>query len=209
MKTPYRVGLTGGIGSGKSTVAGMFAAKGVPVIDADELARKAIVPGSEALNKIIALFGQGVISETGELRRDKLREIIFNDENKRKQLEKIIHPIVYRMMEEAIKLIDYPYCILSVPLLLETGGGFQVDEILVIDTPEELQISRTCKRDNVSRDSVIKIIHAQIDNKKRLEQACEIIKNDGDLASLKQQVDKLDNKYLKLTGNKHSIASVE
>ena len=122
MKTPYRVGLTGGIGSGKSTVAGMFAESGAPVIDADEFARKAVMPGTKALEKIKSLFGQSVISRTGELRRDKLREVIFNDHDKRKQLEAIIHPIVYKMMEEAVNSVDYPYCVLSIPLLLETGG---------------------------------------------------------------------------------------
>lgn len=207
MKTPYRVGLTGGIGSGKSTVAGIFANKGVPVIDADEMARKAVMPGTEAFEKIKLLFGQNVITSTGELRREQLRKIVFNDNDKRARLEAIIHPAVYRMIEEAIGQVDYPYCVLSIPLLFETGANLQVDEVIVVDAPEELQIIRTCRRDNVSKESVKQIIITQIDRKKRLELADEIIKNDKGLDYLESQVEILHKKYLKLSKNKSSIVT--
>ena len=202
MKTPYRVGLTGGIGSGKSTVAKLFAERGVPVIDADAMARKAVLPGKKALEQIKLIFGQDVISKSGELRRDYLREIIFNDNNKKTKLEAIIHPLVYEMIEEAISHIDYPYCILSIPLLLETHTSFQVDEIVVVDAPEEMQISRTCQRDNTSKENVIKIINAQMDNTKRLELADEIITNDSDFKNLEDQVERLHKKYLKISKEK-------
>ena len=201
MKTPYLVGLTGGIGSGKSTVAEIFAGKGVPIVDADEMARKAVMPGSKALEKIKLLFGENIISGNGELRRDKLREIVFNDDNKRKQLEDIIHPLVNEMMEEEIRHINYPYCILSIPLLFETETEFKLDEVIVVDAPEELQIRRASQRDNVSRESVEKIIRAQIDKINRNEFADEIIKNDLDLDNLERQVEVLHHKYLDISKN--------
>ena len=200
MKTPYRVGLTGGIGSGKSTVAAMFSERGVPVLDADELAHKAVLPGSEAYIKIRDLFGENVISETGELRRDYLREIVFNDRNKREQLENIIHPVVRQMMEDAIEQLHTPYCILSVPLLLESGSAFDVDEIIVVNTTEKLQIERTCRRDNVTGEDVKKIINSQMPGKERLKYADEIITNDASLEELESQVDRLHQKYLDKTG---------
>ena len=203
MKTPYRVGLTGGIGSGKSTVAGMFAERGVPIIDADKIAREAVLPGTEAFNQIVSLFGDDVVSGTGELRRNYLREVIFNDSNKRELIERIIHPVVYHMIEQQITQVDYPYCIISIPLLMEKGGGIDIDEIIVVDAPEQLRINRTCRRDTVSEESVKKIISSQFNDKKRLELADEIITNDKDIQCLESRVGELHEKYLNLSEHRN------
>jgi len=198
LNTPLKVGLTGGIGSGKTTVADLFARLSVPIIEADEISREVVKTGEPAYEKIIKLFGNDIINEDGELRRDYLRKLIFNDMELKKQLESIIHPDVRKRINDCIKRVTHPYCIISIPLLFESGLQNTVDRILVIDTSEALQISRASKRDHVEPDDIRKIIQNQISRNDRLVQADDVIVNNEDIEQLVSQVEKLNSKYLKL-----------
>jgi len=201
MHGTYRVGLTGGIGSGKSTVSKMFTDLGVPVIDADEVSRDLVKPGQPALQQISNAFGSGITDENGGLRRDLLREIIFADDTARKTLESILHPLIHRKIEELTNSLDDAYCILSIPLLLETGNRYNVDRILVVDIPEPLQIERVCRRDGVPRQQVENIIRSQAPRDIRLSAADDVIVNDGDLQRLAAKVTELHLQYLKAAKN--------
>lgn len=198
MKTPYRIGLTGGIGCGKSTVAAMFKRQGVPVVDADAIAKELLEPGEKAYYHVVALTGEESVSPDGRLRRDYLRKAVFADASLRASLEAVLHPLVYAEMENAVSNITYPYCILNIPLLIETSAESRVDRVLVVDVPEELQVSRTCERDGVPRDQVQNIMNAQADRKTRLAAADDVIDNSGGLDKVEQQVRDLHKKYLAL-----------
>jgi len=196
-----RIGLTGGIGSGKSSVAALFADLGVPIIDMDVLAREVVMPGQPALQEIKKIFGVQICNDDGELNRRELRDIIFADPDKRKQLEDIVHP---RIRERAKNLIDElgtPYCIIVIPLLFETGRQDTIDRILVVDTSIENQLQRTMQRDNISEDYVQNIIATQVDRQTRLDQADDVINNTGDIIRLKDQVNRLHQRYLELSHN--------
>jgi dephospho-CoA kinase len=199
MVRPYRVGLTGGIGSGKSVVAAMFSGHGVPVIDADSISRDLTRPGQPAVERITEIFGKDVLDPDGHLRRDKLRNIVFGDAMKRRELEAILHPLVYAAMDRLVQQTTADYCILSIPLLLETGETDRVDSVLVVDTPEALQIERVHKRDGLDREEIEKIIDTQLSREARLKGADEVIINDGDLAKLAVRVNELHMKYTKLS----------
>lgn len=201
MKAPFRIGLTGGIGSGKSTVAALFAKLGVPVIDADAIARSLVEPGGKAYDQVIALAGRDALSADGTLRRDILRDTVFRDEALRKRLEAILHPLVYAEMEAAVSNITYPYCILTIPLLVETGATGHVDRILVVDVPEDLQIARTVERDGAAGEDVRRIITAQAGRTARLQAAADIIDNSGGPDELEEQVRELHARYLKLAAD--------
>lgn len=190
-----RVGLTGGIGSGKSTVAGLFAELGVPIIDADVAARTVVAPGSPALDEIVRLFGADVV-ENGKLRRDKLRSQVFNDPQRRQRLETLLHPLIRAEMDELVRKVKFAYCILCIPLLVEAGWQNDVDSILVVDTTEALQIVRTMQRDGLTAADVEAIMHSQVSRQARLAQADEIIRNDGDIDDLRMQVNHLHDLYL-------------
>ncbi len=196
MGNSYRVGLTGGIGSGKSAVTGLFSELGVPVIDADEVSRNLVKPGQPALVHIIREFGPDITDESGNLRRDKLREIVFADDAARHRLESILHPLIFREIEDFAKRHHETYCILSIPLLLETGNRYKTDRILVVETPESLQIQRVCRRDGVSPQQVENIIQHQISREARLSAADDVIVNDGDLQQLAAKVNELHLQYL-------------
>jgi dephospho-CoA kinase len=195
MTRPYRVGLTGGIGSGKSVVATMFAGHGVPVIDADTISHDLTRPGKPALRQIAGIFGKEILDPSGNLRRDVLRNIVFSEDVLRRKLESILHPLVYEAMADQVRQIDAGYCILTIPLLLETGAAGRVDTVLVIDTPVSLQIDRVCKRDGLSRKQAEGIINSQISREDRLKHANEVIINDGDLGNLAARVNELHVKY--------------
>ncbi len=197
----FVVGLTGGIGSGKSTVAALFSAKGVPVIDADELARKITQPNEPALEKIVALFGSEIVLPNGHLDRATLRKIVFTDESKRKQLEQLLHPAIRVEMKSLIEVLDAPYCILVIPLLLETVPNPLINRILIVDTTEYLQISRTMDRDKISRAEVETILKTQANRAKRLDSAHDTIINDGVFEDLVPQVNQLHEFYLSLSTN--------
>lgn len=195
---PFVVGLTGGIGSGKSTVAALFAKKGIPVIDADDIARKITQPNEPAFHGIVKLFGPAILLPDGTLDRAKLRQQVFQDEIKRKQLEQLLHPLIRTEMATEIKALDVPYCIAMIPLLLETAPNPLIRRVLVIDTPETLQISRTAARDRIAPDAIQATLNAQINRTKRLERADDILINDRTIEDLIPEIDKLHAFYLTL-----------
>ncbi|MDH5648599.1 MAG: dephospho-CoA kinase [Gammaproteobacteria bacterium] len=193
-----KVGLTGGVGSGKSTVAVFFSELGVPVIDADEISRKLAQPGQEGYQSIVAEFGQSVLDKNGEINRDQLRKIVFTDEIKRMRLEAIIHPMVREGIAEKINHTNGPYCIIVIPLLIETGYLDFVDRVLVVDTTPETQISRVKKRSQLSEKEIRNIMAAQIGREERLKHADDIIENNDTVAQVRSRVNQLHSHYLKL-----------
>lgn len=195
MKPKLIVGLTGGIASGKTAVSDCFEDLGVPVIDADVVAREVVEPGEPAVEKIIELFGNQVLDSDGRLERKRLRAAIFNDPEQRKQLESLLHPIIRNRMQEKLEKIDHDYVVLSIPLLLEADQTGMVDRVLVVDVPEEEQIRRTIQRDGGSREDVLRIMSAQISREERFSRADDVIDNAGSLTELEQQVGKLDRFY--------------
>jgi len=194
----FRVGLTGGIGSGKTTITNLFSQLGVPIIDMDILAREAVLPGQSALTEIKKAFGESICNKDNELDRKKLRDIIFDDPDKRQQLEAILHPRIRALAEAKIAALDSPYCIIVIPLLFETGRKDNIQRILVVDTDTESQIKRTMQRDGISDTAVRNILATQVDRQTRLAQADDIIQNSGDIESLKTQVAQLHQQYLDL-----------
>lgn len=193
-----RIGLTGGIGCGKTTVSDLFTQYGIPVLDADTIAKELVEPGQPALQLIVKLFGPEVLQQGGQLDRKKLRDIVFADSTKREQLEQILHPRIDAAMEQRVKQLQQPYAIFSIPLLFEKDKKAQVDRILVVDCPVELQYRRTRQRDALSREQVAATISAQVSREQRLAAADDIISNDGNLEQLSTEVEKLHHKYLSL-----------
>jgi dephospho-CoA kinase len=190
------VGLTGGIGSGKTTVANLFAEHGVTIIDTDQIARDITQPGQPAFDAIIKYFGTDMTLPTGELNRSRLRKLVFADPHKRDWLEKLLHPIIREETGKQIKLAQSPYCIVVIPLLFETKPNPLIHRILVVDAPEELQVIRTQQRDNISDLDVNAIIKTQVTRKVRLAAADDVIENEGDMKNLIAQVNKLHQFYL-------------
>ncbi|GMR20919.1 MAG: dephospho-CoA kinase [Gammaproteobacteria bacterium] len=194
-----RIGLTGGIGSGKSTVASLFSALGIPVFDADDIVHTLLQHDTPTYSEIVSTFGNNIVLQNMELDRKKLREIIFNDTSKRKALEQILHPRVYDVLINQSDKEQAPYCILSIPLLFETNGQANVDRVLVIDSDIDQQIRRTVKRDQLAAAEVHKIIDSQIERSKRLALADDVIHNDGSTNKLHKQVERLHKQYLALS----------
>jgi dephospho-CoA kinase len=193
-----RIGLTGGIGSGKTTVTGLFAARGVAIIDTDHIARDIVAPGSALIGQLGQLFGAEIITADGALDRSRLRKVVFNDALKREQLEGLMHPLIRTRTLEQIALANSPYCIVVVPLLLEKGWQSLVDRILVVDTSPQIQLARTQQRDGLSAEEVRAIIAVQISREKRLAAADDVIVNDAGMEKLVLQVEQLHQKYLQL-----------
>ncbi|MGR8929123.1 MAG: dephospho-CoA kinase [Gammaproteobacteria bacterium] len=191
-----RVGLTGGIGSGKSTVCRLFADLGIPIVDADIIARQLVEPGQPALANLVATFGNAILKQDGSLDRAELRRRIFNDTAMKQRLDELMHPLVYTKIESVVTCLHSPYCIIAVPLLVETDKTHTVDRILVVDCPVERQIERVLKRDKVSREQVEAIIAAQADRLQRLSIADDVIDNSNDPAHLAEQVKNLHNLYI-------------
>lgn len=198
MRPALVIGITGGIGSGKTTVANFFAALGVPVIDADELARKVVMPGQAAYDAIVQRFGRSVLSKSGELDRRRLREHVFSNPESRGQLEEIVHPRVYAEIEKQLASLTTIYAVVVVPLLIESGGRGLVDRVLVVDTSEDAQIERASRRDGTTPDTIKQILAAQLDRKSRLAAADDIIENDGSKQSLELAVGAIHRRYLDL-----------
>lgn len=195
---PFVVGLTGGIGSGKSTVAKLFASLGASIINADQLAREVVKPGSPALAEIAQHFGEDAITTNGTLDRSILRKKIFQNDSDRFWLESLLHPLI---AEERLKQIDSattPYVIVEIPLLFEKQLADEVDRVLVVDTTEALQKSRVAKRDQINTESVEAVMNTQVDRENRLSGADDIIDNSGDIEDLNSQVQALNEKYLRL-----------
>lgn len=193
------IGLTGGIGSGKTTVANSFKELGVPIIDADDIAHEITKPNTPELKTIIDHFGKVIINKDGTLNRKKLREIIFSNLQQRLWLEKMLHPAIIRIMKERASQLTSPYCILVIPLLIETKNVGLVDRILVVDAPETLQIERTQKRSQLDEQQIRAILQTQTSRNQRLALADDVIVNDKDIAVLQRKVFELHCKYLKIT----------
>ena len=198
---PLVVGLTGGIGSGKTTVANGFGKLGVPLIDADLIARELVEPGQAALEEIRAVFGPGCLTAEGRLDRARIQQRIFADETLRLRLEAILHPEIRKRIKALIADVRAAYCIVVIPLLLETGQKDLVDRILVIDAPEEEQIKRVAARDKLSDNAIIRIMHTQADRETRLASADDIIVNNSDLKALTSKVQSLHHRYLELSND--------
>lgn len=182
------VGLTGGIGSGKSAAAECFAALGVGIVDADIVAREVVAPGQPALQQIAAHFGDQVIAADGSLQRRVLREIVFADPEQRRWLEQLTHPLIAQSIQRQLAASTGPYALLVSPLLLETTQRELVQRVLVIDAPETLQVARTVARDQAQPEQVRQIMAAQMPREQRLAHADDVIVNQGDLEQLRQQV---------------------
>ena len=190
------IGLTGGIGSGKTAVSDIFEELGIGIVDADLASRVVVEKGRPSLEEIAKHFGQGILTEAGELDRAKLREIIFNSDEEKNWLESLLHPAIAKQIQEELKASSSPYTILVSPLLLETNQKDFCNKVLVVDVPVETQIERTLKRDDVSLEQVQSIIKAQISRDKRLELADEVIVNDKNLEDLQLAVSKLHQQFI-------------
>lgn len=189
------IGITGGIGSGKTTVAKLFSERGVTVIDSDQLARDVTQTGQPALQHIIDKFGSDILLANGNLNRSALRKIIFTDNTHRDWLEKLLHPLIRSEMKRQVDASTSPYVIVVIPLLLETEPNPLINRILVIDAPETAQIKRTQTRDNATEEEIKTIIKTQIKRTERLAKADDLIINDGSLIDLNSQVDRLNGFY--------------
>ena len=196
-----RIGLTGGIGSGKSTIAALFAAHDVPVIDADVIAHRITLPGTAATTRILQTFGPDISATNGGIDRQRLAQRIFNDRKERARLEAILHPLIRAEMQRQQEALDAPYCLLVIPLLFEAGQRDLADRVLVVDVDEGTQISRVAARDGRSESEIRAILSSQTDRAQRLKMADDSISNTGDLTELMTQVDTLHRKYLSLAKN--------
>jgi dephospho-CoA kinase len=195
----FTVGLTGGIGSGKSTVSDLFAALGVPVIDTDLIAHQLTAPGSTALDAIRAAFSAAVMQADGSLDRAALRHLVFGDAAARRQLEAILHPRIRRAVEARLASLVAPYVLIVIPLLVETGGYRDLlNRVLVVDCPEALQISRVKARSGLAHDEILAILAAQASRAERLAAANDVIVNTASQASLRDEVAALHQRYLTL-----------
>ncbi len=191
-----RIGLTGGIASGKSTVSRLFAALGVPIIDSDEIAREVVAPGTAGLAAIVARFGAGVLQADGSLDRRRLREIVFADPAARRDLEAITHPAIREAMDRRSADAGGDYQILAIPLLVEGGRARgRVDRVLVVDCDEDLQVRRVMARDGSTEAQARAVLAAQASRAQRRAAADDLILNDGDLAALRDQVETLHTQY--------------
>ena len=190
------VGLTGGIGSGKTAVSDLFQDLGITIVDADLASRVVGEKGREELNKIAEHFGEDILTSNGDLDRAKLREVIFKSEEEKLWLESLLHPAIASQIQKELDSSSSPYTILVSPLLLETDQKNFCSTVLVVDVPVETQIERTSQRDNVSEEQIKLIIASQIDRDSRLEQADEVILNDGSIQSLESKVQELHKKFL-------------
>ena len=198
----YVVGLTGGIGSGKSTIAELFAELGVSVIDADLVARQVVEKGSPLLAEIATHFGPEILLEDGALNRAALREKVFNHESEKQWLNQLLHPAIRHEMLQQLAAQDAPYCIFMVPLLIENKLTALCQRILVVDVSEQTQMTRASKRDNNQLALIKNIMQSQVSRSERLQHADDVINNDADLSEslpqLKQKVLDLHHHYLQL-----------
>ncbi len=199
-----RIGLTGGIGAGKTTVSDMFAALGVTIVDADVISREVVAVGSPALLTIAKHFGEGILLESGELDRAQMRTRIFKDADAKQWLEQLLHPLI---RQETLSQLDHAagaYVILSSPLLLETDQHRLVDRIVVVDIPETLQLERASARDKNKRDQIQAIIDQQIPRRQRLARADDVIDNSLSLEATRTSVEQLHAHYTHLADSLHA-----
>lgn len=199
MTRALRIGLTGGIASGKSTVTQRFAELGVPVIDADIASRTVVEPGTPGLAQVVERFGAGVLGADGQLDRRALRNLIFKDSSLRQALDAILHPLIRAEMEREAAQAGGPYVVMAIPLLVEGRSSTKrVDRVLVVDADETLQIQRLQARDGGSEDEARAIIVSQASRAARLAAADDVLLNAGTVAELRQGVDRLHEQYLQL-----------
>jgi dephospho-CoA kinase len=191
------IGLTGGIGSGKSAVANAFNSLDITIVDADIEARHVVGKGSVALEKIVERHGPQIL-ENGEINRKALRKLIFSDDDERRWLEELTHPLIRESIEAKLNACNDSYCLLVSPLLLETDQHKLCDRILVVDVPTKIQLKRAMQRDNSSKTDIEAIIATQLPRQVRLKKANDIIDNSGTLSQTKRHVSALHQKYLKM-----------
>lgn len=197
---PWTLGLTGGIGSGKSAVAEQFVALGVDLVDSDQAARWVVEPGRPALAAIAQHFGEQVLNPDGHLNRSALREQIFTNPAERRWLENLLHPLIATEVAQFLANAKSPYAIMVSPLLIESGQYKLAQRVLVIDVPEHVQIERTMRRDQLSAEQVQAILAAQATREERLRHADDVLTNDRDLTWMKSEVERLHTFYLTLNG---------
>ncbi len=195
---PFRVGLTGGIASGKSTAAKFFGALGVPILDSDQIAREVVEPGQPPLERLVERFGPKILTADGHLDRPALRDIVFSDPKARTDLEALTHPAIGAAMEARSAAAGGPYQVLVIPLLVEKNLSAHVDRVLVVDCEEELQMRRLRDRDGSTPAQVLAILKAQAPRAARLKAADDVIHNDTDMSTLREQVTSLHARYLEL-----------
>jgi len=192
------IGLTGGIGSGKSVASDKFASLGITVVDADVASRTVVEPGKPALQEIESHFGSEIITEDGQLDRAKLREIIASDAKERKWLESVLHPRIGEQIAKEISESTSPYTLFVAPLLLETNSQEMCARVVVVDVPNDVQVERTAKRDKVPTDQVEQMVSAQMGREKRLEKADDVLLNTSTIEELEKKVEQLHKKYLQM-----------
>lgn len=190
-----RVGLTGGIASGKTTVANLFAELGAGIVDTDRVAREVVDPGEPGLAAVREAFGPSVMSSSGQLDRRALRSVVFADPEKRRKLEAILHPLIRARTLEKLDQVEAPYALVVVPLLLETGFESLVDRVAVVDCPREMQLERLLLRDGIDPDEAESMLGAQMDRETRLARADDVIDNSGDLDATRERVRELHAQY--------------
>ena len=199
---PFRVALTGGIASGKTTVANLFAELGVPLIDTDVIARHVVEPGQPALAAVVGAFGPDILDTGGRLDRRRMRERIFADPSAKQRLEVILHPAIRAEMERQSREAGGSYQVLVIPLLTEGKRRDHIDWVLLVDVPEELQIQRLMMRDGVTREHAQASLNAQATRAERLAMSDDVVRNTGRVGELREQVAELHRKYLGLAAAK-------
>lgn len=198
--TAYCIGLTGGIGSGKSSAAGVFHELGAGVVDTDEIARELTAPGGAAIPGIRGQFGADYIAADGSLDRARMRRLVFGDPASKTALEAILHPLIREQSRARIAAARQPYVLVVVPLLLETGAYRElINRVLVVDCSEEQQIARTMQRSRLTADEVRAIMATQLPRRERLARADDVLHNDDDIAAMRRQVKALHDRYLALS----------
>lgn len=203
MTSRFAIALTGGIGSGKSVVASLFENLGVPIIDSDKISKNIVLPNEPCFEEIINAFGEKILTNEGAIDRHKLREIIFKSDKAKIKLESILHPKIYKNIDSQISRINYPYCLVIIPLLIETKSIERFNRVLLVDTTESLQLERVTKRDKISCDLIKKIIRSQATRDERLNYADDIIVNNDDIPDLDKSIITLHEKYLTLSSKKY------
>lgn len=194
----YRVGLTGGIASGKTAVADIFDSLGAGIVDTDRVAREVVAPGQPGLEAVRGEFGGGVIRASGKLDRRALRKVVFADPQARRRLESLLHPLIRARTMEALEQVRAPYAVAVVPLLVETGFGELVDRVAVVDCPRAIRLERLRIRDGMDREQAESMLNAQVDRQTRLAAADDVIDNGGSRSSTRRQVQRLHALYVRM-----------
>ena len=197
--TMLTIGLTGGIGSGKSAASNFFSSLGITIIDADRIAHQITSQGTKSYNDILSHYGPSILLANGDLNRKIIRNTVFNQPNEKRWLEELLHPQIRKIITDQISISTGPYIIVCIPLLAESTGITFLDRVLLIDCTQELQIQRTCKRDNIERQTVIGILQQQATRSQRIAIADDIIINNGTLPDLHHKLQSLHQNYLSLS----------